>query len=95
MLYRRARYSDGAPNVRVSRYQASFEINSKNDSYAVRRILEKVYDTVREESRTIRENADDATALLQEFETLRDAAQEPSPGELRIVYERHDDDFDD
>jgi hypothetical protein len=79
----------------VSRYQASFKIDSKSDSYAIRRILEKVYDTVREESRTVRENADDTTALLGEFETLRDAAQEPSPGELRIVYERYDDEFGD
>lgn len=78
----------------MTRYEASFEVDSKGDSYAIRRILEKVYDTVREESRTVRENADDATALLQEFETLRDAAQEPSPGELRIVYERYDDDFE-
>lgn len=78
----------------MTRYEASFEVDSKGDSYAVRRVLEKVYDTVREESRTVRENTDDATALLREFETLRDAAKDPSPGELRIVYERYDDEFE-
>lgn len=81
--------------VRMSRYEASFEVDSKNDSYAVRRILEQVYDAVREESRTVRAGTGDADELLAEFETLRDAATEPSPGELRIVYERYDDEFDD
>lgn len=79
----------------MSRYEAVFEADSKTDSQAIRRILEQVYDTVREESRTIREGADDASELLEEFETLRNATKEPSPGELRIVYERYDEDFED
>lgn len=79
----------------MSRYEAAFEVDSKNESRIVRRILEQVHDTVREESRAIRESTEDATELLTAFETLRDAAMEPSPGELRIVYERYDEDLED
>ncbi len=52
--------------------EASFEIDSKTDSYAAQRLLEQVYDTIREESRSVREGTDDADKLLQEFQTLRD-----------------------
>lgn len=77
------------------RYEASFEIDSKTDSYAARRILERVYDTIREESRSVREGTDDASELLQEFETLRDAVKDPMPGRLTITYEQYDDEFED
>lgn len=80
--------------VRMSRYEASFEVDSKADSHAIHRLLEQVYDTVREESRSVREGSDDASELLGEFETLRNAAKQPSPGKIRIVYERYDDDFE-
>jgi len=79
----------------MSRYEASFEIDSKTDSYAARRTLEQVYDTIREESRSVREGADDADELLEEFRTLRDAASQPTPGRLTITYERYDDEFED
>lgn len=75
----------------MSRYEASFEIDSKTDSYAARRILERVYDTVREESRSVRDGSEDTTTLLQEFKTLRDAAKRPMTGKLTITYERYDD----
>lgn len=75
----------------MSRYEASFEIDSKTDSYAARRILERVYDTVREESRSVRDGSEDTTTLLQEFKTLRDAAKRPTTGKLTIIYERYDD----
>ena len=78
----------------MSRYETSFEVDSKADSHAIHRLLEQVYDAVREESRTVREGSNDASELLQEFETLRNAAKEPSPGEIRIVYERYDDEFE-
>lgn len=74
----------------MSRYEATFEIDSKTDSYAARRILEQVYDTIREESRSVREGTDEATALLREFETLRDAARDPATGTLTVTYERDD-----
>ncbi|UWG49944.1 Uncharacterized protein AArcCO_0621 [Halalkaliarchaeum sp. AArc-CO] len=78
----------------MARYEATFEINEKTDSHAVRRILEQVYDTIREESRSVREGTDDGAELLQEFESLRDAGKHPTPGKLTITYEQYDDEFD-
>ena len=78
----------------MSRHQASFEIDSKTDSYAARRILERVYDTIREESRSVREGTDDADELLETFRTLRDAAKRPTAGKLTITYEQYDDEFE-
>lgn len=74
----------------MSKYEASFEIDSKSDSYAARRILEQAYDTVREESQSANAGTADARALLQEFRTLRDAAERPAAGTLTITYERDD-----
>jgi len=79
----------------MSHYEASFEIDSKTDSYAARRMLERVYDTIREESRSVREGTDDADELLEEFRTLRDAAKRPTPGRLTITYEQFEDEFED
>lgn len=78
----------------MSRYEASFEIDSKADSYAARRIVEEVYDIVREESRKVREGSADTSELIQEFKTLREAANQPSRGELTITYEQYDDELD-
>ena len=78
----------------MSHYEASFEIDSKTDSYAARRILERVYDTIREESRSVREGTDDADELLETFRTLRDAAKRPTAGKLTITYEQYDDEFE-
>ncbi|ADQ65965.1 hypothetical protein C499_19332 [Halogeometricum borinquense DSM 11551] len=78
----------------MSKHEATFEIHSKSDSYAVRRILEQAYDTIREESRSVREGTDDATAILQEFKTLREEARQPTTGKLTITYEQYGDEFD-
>ena len=78
----------------MSSYEASFEIDSKTDSYAARRILEQVYDTIREESRSVREWSEDGDELLEEFQMLRDAARDQTSGRLTITYEQYDDDFD-
>ncbi|WP_458187936.1 hypothetical protein [Haladaptatus sp. NG-WS-4] len=78
----------------MSRYEASFEINSKSDSYANRRLLEKAYDTIREESQSVQEDTDDESELIREFKSLRDAARQPAAGKLTIVYEQYDE-FDD
>lgn len=77
----------------MSPYEASFEIKTKADSYATRRILEQVYDTFREEVKRVRNGSADGSELLQEFETLRDAAKHPTPGKLTITYEQYEDDF--
>ena len=78
----------------MSRHEASFEIDSKTDSYAARRILEQVYNTIREESRSVREGTDDADELLREFQTLRDAAKHRTPGRLTVTYEQYDGEFE-
>ncbi|KAB1185320.1 MULTISPECIES: hypothetical protein [Haloferax] len=78
----------------MSRYVASFEINSKTDSYAARRILERVFDTVREESSNVRKGSDDTSELLESFKTLQDAAKRPTAGKLEIIYEQYDDEFE-
>ncbi len=88
-------YSGGELTTIMSHYEASFEIDSKTDSYAAQRLLEQVYDTIREESRSVREGTDDADKLLQEFQTLRDAAKRRTPGRLTITYEQHDGEFKD
>jgi len=77
----------------MSRYVASFEIDSKTDSYAARRILERVYDTIREESSSGRGDSTATSELLESFETLRDAAKRPTAGKLTITYEQYDDEF--
>jgi hypothetical protein len=79
----------------MSRYEAAFEVESKNRSQIVQQVLKPVHDTIRDESRTIREETENANELLAAFETLQDAAMEPSPWGLTIVYERYDEDFED
>lgn len=79
----------------MPQYEASFEIESKNDSYAARRILAQVYNTIREESWNGREGSIDTSTLLHEFKTLRDVAKQPTTGKLTIIYEQYDDKFDD
>ncbi|WP_410765888.1 hypothetical protein [Haloferax sp. DFSO60] len=77
----------------MSHYKATFAIDSKSDLYAVQRMLEQVYDTVREESRHVEAGTDDGSKLLQEFNVLRDAVQRPSTGKLTITYERYGDEL--
>ena len=79
----------------MATYEASFEIDSRTDSYAALRILEQAYDAVREESRSVREGTDDADELLQSFRILREAAKDRTPGRLTITYEQYDDEFED
>lgn len=62
---------------------------------AARRILERVHDTVREESGSVGDGTNDATALLREFETLHEAVKQPAPGRLTITYELYGDTFED
>ena len=78
----------------MSRHVSSFEMDSQTDSYAARRILERVYDTIREESLSGREDSDDTSELLDSFKTLRDAAKRPTAGKLAITYEQYDDEFE-
>lgn len=79
----------------MTRHEATFEITEQTDAHAVRRILDGLYDTVREESKSASNNTDDGAELLAQFESLRDAAVQPSPGKLTITYEQYDDTFED
>ena len=78
----------------MTEYEAGFEIESKADAYAVERVLTRLYDTLREETRTVREGTTDSTEMLAQFATIRDAAQDPSPGTLTVIYERDDGPFE-
>lgn len=79
----------------MTEYSAVFEIDSKTDAYAVERLMESLYDALREETRTLRDDANDTSAMLEQFEAIREAARDPSPGTLTIRYESSDGDFDD
>lgn len=74
----------------MTRHEATYEINSRADERAVRRLLDRTYDTLREELREVGGDGGDRKDVLQEFETLRDAAKDPSSGRLTIVYESDD-----
>lgn len=76
------------------RHEASFEIDSKQDSYAVRRVFERIYDTIREETQSNPGGSDDVNEVLREFEMLREAVRRPTPGKLTITYDRYDETFD-
>lgn len=76
------------------RHEASFEIDSKQDSYAVRRVFERIYDTIREETQSNPGGSDDVNEMLREFEMLREAVRRPTPGKLTITYDRYDETFD-
>jgi hypothetical protein len=78
----------------MEEYEATFEIESRTDAYAVEKALSRLYDTVREESRTVRGGTADSTELLEQFAALRDAAQEPMPGRLTVTFERSEESFE-
>jgi len=79
----------------MAHHEATFQVDSKADAYAVEKLLTQLYDTIREETRSVREGSADSTATLAEFEALRDAAERREPGELTVVYEVRDGEFED
>ncbi|KAB1198632.1 MULTISPECIES: hypothetical protein [Haloferax] len=78
----------------MDEYTAVFEIDSKTDAYAIERLMDRLYDSLREESRTLVEGASNSTAVLEQFESIRDAARRPTPGKLTVIYESRDEEFD-
>ena len=78
----------------MDEFRASFEIESKSDAYAVERDLNRMYDSLREEARTLRKGTEDSTEMLEEFEAVRNAARSRSPGTLTVVYESREDAFE-
>jgi hypothetical protein len=75
-------------------YEARFEIDSKTDAYAVEKVLTRLYNALREETRTVREGTTDSTEMLEQFEIIRDAAQDTKPGTLTVKYEQEDGPFE-
>ena len=78
----------------MEEYEAKFEIESSSDARAIERVLTRLYDSLREESRTTREGANSSTEMLEQFETLRDAARDHRSGTLRVVYTRDEEPID-
>lgn len=78
----------------MATHTATFEIDTKSDAYAVERIMDTLYDSLREESRSVRTGSGDSTDMLAQFEEIRDATRRHSPGQFRIVYEPTDEEFD-
>jgi hypothetical protein len=87
-------YPRDDPYDRMEDHRATFEIDSKTDAHAVERLLDRLYDSVREESRTVRADTEDSTATLAEFESVREAARRPRPGRLTVVLEQRDEPFE-
>lgn len=75
-------------------YEATFEIKSQPDANAVERVLTRLYDSLREESRTVRNETSDSTEMLAQFEAIRAAAADPAPGSLTVIYKRKDESFE-
>jgi hypothetical protein len=78
----------------MDEYEATFEVDSKSDAYAIERLMNQVYDSLREESRTVREGSSDSTKMIAEFEAIRDAARQPKPGRLTVILEQRDEEFE-
>ena len=79
----------------MSHYEAVFEIDSKSDAETIRLLVERVYDSLREETRDTDRNQDSSTEMLETFEAIRNAARHPTPGTLTIHYDQHDEAFED
>lgn len=78
----------------MDEYEATFEVESKTDAHTVERLMNRLYDMLREESRTIRKGSVDSTEMLEQFEAIRDATRRPTPGKLTIVYESKSTEFE-
>ncbi|MFC4359861.1 hypothetical protein ACFO0N_18095 [Halobium salinum] len=79
----------------MTNHEATFEIRSRADAHAVQALLERVYDTFREELRETGGLDARKQEALEAFETLREASQEPSRGTLTVVYDREGTGLDD
>lgn len=78
----------------MDEYRATFEIDSETDAYAVEQMMDQLYNTLREESQSIREESGDSTDMLAQFKAVRDAARRPTPGHLSVIYEQQNEGFE-
>ncbi|WP_231187796.1 hypothetical protein [Haladaptatus sp. DYF46] len=79
----------------MSHYEAVFEIDSKSDAEAIRLLVERFYDALREETREIYGDEVSSSETLETFEAIRNATRHPTPGTLTIHYEQHNEAFED
>lgn len=78
----------------MSQYEATFEIDAKADAQVVRTLAERVYDTVREETREVSGGEPGQSEMLREFEAIREATGRLKPGKLTVRLEQYDEQFD-
>ena len=78
----------------MQEFEATFDVDSKTDALAVERLMNRLYDALREESRTLQDGTRDSTEMLSQFEAIREAARRRRPGRLTVVYEQRDEEFD-
>lgn len=79
----------------MTRHEATFDISSRTDKRAVRRLMDRAYNTLREELRTVEHGESGPKETLEQFEAIRDAAANPSTGTLTVVYESEEPSDDD
>ncbi|WP_435157919.1 hypothetical protein [Haladaptatus sp. DFWS20] len=79
----------------MSHYETVFEIDSTSDAEAIRLLVERVYDALREETREIDGDEASSSEMLERFEAIRNAARHPTPGTLTIHYDQHNEAFED
>ena len=88
------RYLAGEARRSMDTHVAVFEVESKTDANAVERLMAQLYDSLREESRTVRDGSSDSTEMLAQFRTIRDATRTPTAGTLTVTYEARTEEFE-
>ena len=78
----------------MSQYEATFDIDSKSDAQIARVLAERVYDTVREETREVSGEGSSPSEMLEDFEAIREAAGQFSPGTLTIRFDQSGESFE-
>lgn len=79
----------------MSTYEATFEIRSKSDAHAVRLLVERMYDAIREEVWEVQDGSAISSEGLDVLRDIREEVRTPKPGTLTIVYESRPDSFED
>lgn len=85
----------GVDFLSMSRHEATFEIETRNDAHTVRILTERIHDTMREELGSSFENDTESNELLQQFAAIREATKNQSSGSLTVIYEQDDESVDD
>ena len=78
----------------MDEYKATFEIESKTDAYVVEQLMNHMYNSLREESKTIRAKSSGSTAMMEQFQAIRDATRQSKPGRLTVTLEQEDEEVE-